>query len=257
MSSQTKAKRWTEGAVAGMVAKRFPSPAFAFFTQVRNGTGFARKQDRTADALAVSCYPSRGLYLVGIEIKVSRSDWNKELANPEKAEAIQQYCRHWYVAAPKGVVPLGELPATWGLIECDRSAKVEMPAPQLDYKPLDMLMFCSILRNATDGFIPKIELTSRVNERLEQVRDAERHRLKTKYDDLQTTVSEFESASGVCLKNKWDAGNIGSAVKLIREHGVETAISTARRLRDEHARIVKVLTALLEELPANGEDGSV
>ncbi len=243
-----KTQHWTESSVACLVAKRFPSPAFAYLTQVRNGTGFARKQDRTADAIAVSCYPSRGLYLIGVEIKVSRSDWRKELADPQKAADMQKYCRYWYIAAQKGVVLLGELPSNWGLIECDKTARIKIPAPKLECKPLDMLMFCSILRNATDGFVPATEVTARVNERLEEVRQAERDRLQYKLNELQEMVSDFESASGVCLKDSWNAGHIGDAVKIIREHGVEQAVTTARRMRDEHSRIVQRLDALLEDL---------
>ena len=50
--------------------------------------GFERRQVRTADMMAISTWPSRGLYAVGIEIKVNSSDLAKELASPSKADDI-------------------------------------------------------------------------------------------------------------------------------------------------------------------------
>jgi hypothetical protein len=95
--------------------KRYPSGEYAYFSQVRNGTGFPR-ETRTADAMVLSLWPSRGLELYGFEIKVSRSDWLSELKNPKKAEELSQYCDYWYIVAPSDIVEIGELPATWGLM---------------------------------------------------------------------------------------------------------------------------------------------
>ncbi len=240
-------KKWTENDVAGMVAKKFPSPAYAFLTQVRNGTGHERRRNRTAYAVAVSCYPSRGLYAVGIEIKVSKSDWRKELADPQKSSDIQQYCRYWYVAAPKGIVPLGEVPDNWGLIECDRSSKIVKAAPRLEEKPMDTLMACSVIRNCNKIMVPAAEVQQRVRERLEEVRANERSLVQREISELQATISAFEEASGVSLAKRWDSGYIGRAVKFIRECGVDGALGTMRDIRDDHQRLADAIAARLEE----------
>lgn len=96
--------------------KRYPSGEYAYFSQVRNGTGFSA-ETRTADAMVLSLWPSRGLELYGFEIKVRRSDWLSELKNPKKADELSQYCDYWYIVTPSGIVEIGELPATWGLME--------------------------------------------------------------------------------------------------------------------------------------------
>jgi hypothetical protein len=47
----------------------FPHPAHTLLSNVRNGTGFSRSP-RTADAIVVSTFPSRGLWLAGVETKL-------------------------------------------------------------------------------------------------------------------------------------------------------------------------------------------
>ncbi len=175
--------------------------------QLRNGVGFARKTVRTADAFAISCYPSRGLYFIGFEIKISRSDWLKELATPAKAESLQQFCRHWYVAAPKGVLTLDDVPPTWGYIECEgRSSKVAKPAPIIKFKPPDMLMLCAILRNLAETHVPLAVVNQRVKEAENKFKDNHRTELAFAHQQLQQTVAAFEQASGVQVR----AGGWGS-----------------------------------------------
>ena len=69
--------------------------AFAFMEQVGNATGW--ECNRHADAIVVSLWKSRGLEIMGFETKVSRSDWLKELKQPEKADEISKYCHRWYL----------------------------------------------------------------------------------------------------------------------------------------------------------------
>ena len=46
----------------------------------------------------------------------TRADWLRELKQPGKCESVAQYCDHWWIVAPPGVVGPGELPAAWGLL---------------------------------------------------------------------------------------------------------------------------------------------
>jgi len=75
--------------------ERFCGPQYAFLPAVRDRTGMGAS--RTADAMAMSLWPSRGLELFGFEIKVSRMDWLRELKAPEKSEELFGYCDRWYV----------------------------------------------------------------------------------------------------------------------------------------------------------------
>lgn len=88
---------------------------YAFLTQVRNDGGFSAT--RTFDAVAVALWPSRGYAIDVFEIKVSRSDWLRELKDPAKSEAAWQIGNRFWIVATAGIVQPGELPPGWGLIE--------------------------------------------------------------------------------------------------------------------------------------------
>jgi hypothetical protein len=110
-------KSMDSGAVERLCRLHFAPPHFAFLTQVRNGTGF-QKQARTADAVAMGTWPSRGIHLHGIEIKVDHRDFKREVANPQKAEDIAKYCHFWWLAVThEKVAPLEMVPANWLLVE--------------------------------------------------------------------------------------------------------------------------------------------
>lgn len=87
----------------------------AFLPMVRNAAGFSA--NRTFDAIAVNLWPSRGLTIHVFEVKVSRSDWRRELAKPDKAEDACKVADFFWIVAPAGCVQDGELPPGWGLIE--------------------------------------------------------------------------------------------------------------------------------------------
>jgi hypothetical protein len=72
---------------AGLAKGPYARPAWALFGNVRNTTGSGSRQERYADGIAVSLWPSRGLEIHGIEIKVDRQDWKRELADPELQKA--------------------------------------------------------------------------------------------------------------------------------------------------------------------------
>ncbi len=127
----------------------FREPAHVWLYEVRSETGFRSRVQRYADALVCSVWPSRGLWIAGVEMKVSRSDWVRELNNPEKSVALQRCCDFWWVAAPVGVVQLSELPETWGLYEIDgKKVKQTKAAPKLTPEPLHIDFLLSVLRNA-------------------------------------------------------------------------------------------------------------
>ena len=69
-----KKAHWTQDELIEKLSRKYRPPEWAFLVQVKNGVGWTRK-DRTADALAMSLWPSRGLELHGFELKSRRSDW--------------------------------------------------------------------------------------------------------------------------------------------------------------------------------------
>lgn len=134
---------------------------YAYMAGVRNGAGF--DATRTFDGLAMSLWPSRGLRVEVFEIKVSRSDWQRELAKPDKAEDACKIADRFWVVAPVGCVHDGELPPTWGLIEVTGDGdgkpwklRTKMSAPNLGTPtatPLDRGLVVGMLRSVP-GAIP-------------------------------------------------------------------------------------------------------
>jgi hypothetical protein len=132
---------------------RFSPPEFVFLEEVRSRTGYAGEV-RYADALAVNCFASRGQFLHGVEVKVSRADWLAELKNPDKAEAIFKYCDFWWLAVPDASIVQNDLPPTWGLLAPrGKTLTAVVKAPKLSPQPLTISFLASILRSVTEKFV--------------------------------------------------------------------------------------------------------
>jgi len=72
---------------------------------------------RTADYVAVDTWKSGRFEYHGHEIKISRSDWLRELAEPAKAAEFTPYMHRWWIVVPgQSIVKPGELPQDWGLL---------------------------------------------------------------------------------------------------------------------------------------------
>lgn len=126
----------TEATMLALLRERFDVTSqgtgrrFVFATHVRDGAGFDR---RTADAVALDLWQSTRNELHGFEVKVSRSDWLRELRDPAKHAAVARYCQRWSLVIPSaGMVKPGELPDGWGLIVCisgGAALRAAVPAP--------------------------------------------------------------------------------------------------------------------------------
>lgn len=113
---------------------------------VRSHAGFDAR--RTADFIAMDLWPSGGLALHGHEVKVSRSDWLRELAEPEKAAEFIPYMNYWWavVSGPR-IVRDGELPDGWGLMVMRAGRLVTArKAPRRDAEPLTPSRLAALLR---------------------------------------------------------------------------------------------------------------
>jgi hypothetical protein len=112
---------------------------------VRAQSGFDR---RTADFMAVDTWASSGHAIHGVEVKVGRSDWLRELKDPSKAEEFVPFTNYWWLAvADKSLVRDGELPDGWGLLAPrGRSlAAVRRPSKR-EAVPLTLARIAALLR---------------------------------------------------------------------------------------------------------------
>ena len=105
----------------------------------------------------MNLWPSRGWEAHGFELKVSRSDFTRELRHPEKSTTIKAYCTGWSLVVPapwkRVLLSLGELPESWGLVEVSSGrrggADIVVPAPALEAEEPPRSFFLSLLRSAS------------------------------------------------------------------------------------------------------------
>lgn len=104
--------------------------------QVPDGTGM--HQGHWIDVAVFDLWPSEGLLRSAFEIKVSRSDFIRELQHPNKYKWVLECFHKFWFVAPKDVIQLEELPVNAGWM-CPRGNKlvvkrhaVQNPNPKLD-----------------------------------------------------------------------------------------------------------------------------
>lgn len=209
--------------VHAAIARHFPAPEYVVLYEVRDDAGL--RAQRSADAVAMSVWPSRGLSVHGVEVKVQRSDFLRELRNPEKSAPIQRYCDYWWIAtSDESVAQVEQIPETWGLLVL-RGGKlaVAKPAPKLESEPLTRGFVAMLLRSATHDVVAKASVNELVEERLETrvraLRDdaaLRADRLQRELSDLRGKVDAFEKASGIAIgdRDRFTHGALGDPAKV-------------------------------------------
>lgn len=241
--------------VHAAIAKRFCGPQYATLFEVRNAAGF--NGSSSADAVSMSLWPSRGLEILGFEVKTSRADWLRELKDPSKSAPVQRYCHRWVIAVDDAsIVRDGELPPTWGLFALDGSGKLvqKVEPPLLTPEPLTPHFVACLLRRATEDVVAKRAVDEIVRERVDDLVASRRASsdIKTKYlqdevAQLKRQIEEFERLSGVRIDRYPGAAKIGEAVRLVLNDGPAQTVML-ERVRDQLARLTAGVDSALRDL---------
>ena len=237
-----------------VTTKRYSGDQWCTFREVRDGTGFAKRTNRYADLLAMSIWPSRGIYLEGVEIKVQRSDWLRELENPKKADAFHKYCRYWFVAAPKGVVEASEVPETWGYLEVTpKRCTVQKRPKENQPEPFDSLFVASLVRHAKQSLgysVKDIEAARRSERKVMESKFAKLTECEQEVRRLRRSTRiarEFEEISGVQLSS-WNLGNVAEAIGLLARLSPEAIARQVQAMSTHINRLAAETTTLAESL---------
>lgn len=256
----------TESDLTHRLRTHYCAPEWAFLAQVRNGTGFSRRTTRTADGLAMSLWPSRGLHMHGFEIKVSRSDFVKELKTPDKAEDIARFCHFWWIVAPDvNVAPVDMVPQNWGLIVCKEDGL--RIAKQATFKEgtstPDFIMLASLFRNVHESMMPidalapwKADLQKTIND---QAKSNAEHQWKHQVDALTDgvrnrteVIAKFEKLLG-CRLTEYSVEHSAATFKLAHAlrtrgsnvlHALREMISAAEHLKPAVEEAAKEIEAV-------------
>ncbi len=240
-------------AILQLLAERYTLPEWVLVPQVRDGTGFSAS--RTADAVAMNCYPSKGLEIHGFEFKIARSDWLRELRDGSKAETVAQHCDRWWIVARDGVVVREELPKSWGLIVAkDDAIRTLVAAPPLpcsnEAGPVDRSFVASFLRGClerakkpTDDVLRAARESGRKDERARLAKIEEAAAKSAASDELrwQGAVEKFEAASGVKI-DRWDGGRVGEDFAAFLRFHREADRRSLRREADRLRGIADAMT---------------
>lgn len=236
-----------EATAIAWLARKVADEGYITIPQVGNATGFGKR--RTADAIMVQTWPSRGLAFTGIEYKRTRADWRRELRHGQKAEAVAAFCKYWIVFAPQGIVPVVEVPPGWGLWEMgpnNRLLRTKPPPVQDEVKPPDISFLVAVLRasekvdrNAGTLEADRLKLEAEYEDRVEK---RARH-LSFECENLKKKVAEFEEASGISITKEWAVGRIGEGLKDYLKHPgmflreARSNRNSLRHLLDEYEKI--------------------
>lgn len=158
------------------------APAHVVIEEVAPGTGFGQ---RWADVLALSCWPSKGYHLDGYEIKASKTDLKRELADPSKHRAVARYCNAWWLVVWDEKILVDGIPDDWGILVGvpgpfeTRELKLHRKAAKRTPDPWPKTFVASMVRNAHQqsagaAFVARAALEA--NQRgLRHVEDARRN----------------------------------------------------------------------------------
>lgn len=249
------AERISAGHIKQAMLKSWADPQYAVLFEVGNSTGGAAS--RYADAIIAPLWPSLGLGLHGVEIKVSRSDYRREAADPTKCEAIARFCSHWWIHTPPGLIKdIAELPEAWGLREWNgKTWRTVKKAERRECEPPTPGFLASLLRR-NDGAMrqaatsalaqERAEMERTVNERVE--REIE-YRTQT-HRRLAERVKAFEESSGLSIGRGYEGaehwGEVAKTAKALIDAGLvgKSRLGILSTLQSANQQIEAVVSSL-------------
>jgi hypothetical protein len=251
------------------LAKKWPDDQYI---RIEEAPQDAARQGRKIDLLVVSLWQSRGFELDAVEIKVSMSDWKRELDNAAKADWWWRHAHRFWVAVPTAIAEKvrAELPSTWGLLACSpEGVAVVVKAPKHTPEPFTWPSCIGLIRAAVDagpGALMRARDEGREVGFKEGVRAGQAQTgafgVQGQLEALQRKVATFEQAAGVSIESGWRGGDIGRVVAAVRawEHDPEWALTDLERMGEKVKRAGVDLAAMAvkvrEAFKAPGTEGA-
>jgi len=98
-----------------LLIEKYPGPEWALIFELSKGVGWIGQEGRI-DVAAFNCWPSKGHHRLAFEIKVSRSDFQRELQQPKKRMWVEENFDETYFVVPHNLIKEHEVPETWGIL---------------------------------------------------------------------------------------------------------------------------------------------
>jgi hypothetical protein len=129
---------------------------WVFFDELRLGTGYYSHRlkidvEQRMDGWAMNTWPSSNFLSLAFEIKISRSDFTRELRRPHKRDCAYLVSNEFYFVAPYDLINISEVPDGCGLMIVTKtnSLKTIKKASHRKLEPFDMHFIASILRRVS------------------------------------------------------------------------------------------------------------
>ncbi len=116
--------------------------------ELATGTGYSAGEPSRLDAFHMGDTISKGLKRTAYEVKISRSDFLREIRDPRKRRAAMRVSNQFYFVTPVGMVKPEEIPLECGLMECMEGGHLTttVEAPYRDGMPASWLFFAAVAR---------------------------------------------------------------------------------------------------------------
>jgi len=111
--------------IAGL-ERRHRQPKWLTVRELSNSTG--GRFERRVDLFAIAAWPSGGFETIAYEVKVSRSDFQRDIKQPLKQRHGRLYASQFYFATPPGLLKPEEMPDWAGLIEVEAAEPIKVYA---------------------------------------------------------------------------------------------------------------------------------
>lgn len=283
-SPATSKKKWTAADVRESLSRRWKPEGHLIINEAPMGSD---RSGSRIDMLVIGLWSSRGHEIEAVEIKVSVSDWRRELAAPAKADFWVRHSDLFWVAAPADVAAKikDEIPSGWGLIAVGEKTNrvIVKPSKNRDRTPLPWKTTIGVLRAGADAGMNALHQARLSGARtgreegiaearrkgLTDITDSEMARLRraaAERDRLVAMISTFEQHSGLNLADEtaWGVCNLGYLTALANEmsdqgsqpsslaHGIPRHLE---RLRSDVADLARIVEAIGEQQAKAGADG--
>lgn len=237
--TQSEAAERRADVVMALLRKRYKEGGYIVAENVSSAVD--GPVNRRCDAMAIGCWESQGLPIHGFEIKVSRSDWLRELQDPAKAEAFIGLVDHWWLVVSDRAIVRDDLPAGWGMLAQAGTShlRVVVPAPKRDPRPMTRGQVVSLMR-AVEATTDRM-VRAREETRAEQMRQIREHGstleiMERELANLRAVVTSFEASSGLRISDRYfatrqdEAERIGDIVRRVRA-GEQVEENLVERMR--------------------------
>jgi hypothetical protein len=120
-----------------------------FITELRRSPGWI--EERTIDVFVLHQWPSEGFKRIAYEIKISNSDFKREIKQPQKRKSFRDLSNEFYFIAPEGIIDPDKVPTDCGLIEVTPEGKLikKIDSPWFESNP-DWNIVASLVKRALE-----------------------------------------------------------------------------------------------------------